>query len=107
MGSLWNFHGILLDFYDITMGFKKDFLWGFHDASMIFPWESYWIPLTLPCAFHDVPMVFLQGFRGKFMGFLKEAISILSLKSSYEFFLGFLLGFHDLLMRLLGDFKRK
>ena len=31
MESLWDFHGILLDFYNITMGLKK----GFYGISMM------------------------------------------------------------------------
>ena len=31
-GFLWGFHGILLDFYDITMGFKE----GSYAISMMF-----------------------------------------------------------------------
>ena len=48
MGSLKVFHGILLDFYDVAMGFKRRFLWDVHDVSMIVLWDSYGIPIGFP-----------------------------------------------------------
>ena len=48
MGPLKVLHGILLDFYDVAMGFKRRFLWDVHDVSMIVLWDSYGIPIGFP-----------------------------------------------------------
>ena len=55
MESLWDFHGVLLNFYDITMGFKKG---------------SYGMSMMLLRYFHGSPMGFLWHSHGIFMMFL-------------------------------------
>ena len=41
---------------------------------MIFPWESYGIPMAFPLDFHDASMIFLWDYYGvlkEFYGILK------------------------------------
>ena len=39
-------------------------LWIFYDVSMVYLWDSYWIPIAFLWEFHDASLIFLWDYYG-------------------------------------------
>ena len=61
-GFLWDFWRGAMGVLWYSYGISIGFLWDFYGISIGFLWKFYWIPVGFPRYFHDVSMIFLWDY---------------------------------------------